>query len=151
MNDWLAGLAWTLIPAVDLSLAVLILLVQLIIYPSFAHCDRQQFSAWHQRYTGLISWVVIPLMFGQVGLYGWRASQMLDWLTWWSAACIAVAWCSTFAWSVPVHQSLRQGGYDHTTIKALVRSNWPRCIAWLALALASIAASAARLAALPAS
>ena len=46
--------------AVDAALAVLILLVQLIIYPSFHVVADDGFSAWHRKYVNTIGFVVMP-------------------------------------------------------------------------------------------
>jgi len=54
--------------AFDFGMLVLIWLVQLIIYPSFEFTDKDAFLGWHEKYTGLITVVVLPLMLGQLGL-----------------------------------------------------------------------------------
>ena len=60
----------TLTLLADFGLVVLIWIVQLIIYPSFHVVANDAFAAWHKTYMALISYLVIPLMFGQVGLHG---------------------------------------------------------------------------------
>jgi len=46
--------------AVDFGMLILIWLVQLIIYPSFQYSARESFIQWHEKYTGLITLVVLP-------------------------------------------------------------------------------------------
>ena len=53
------------------GLVVLIWLVQVIIYPAFADIAPQRFTRWHAGYTRALTWIVMPLMLGQVALLGW--------------------------------------------------------------------------------
>lgn len=117
--------------AVSLALAVLIWLVQLIIYPSFHHLDRERFVAWHLRYTGLITWIVLPLMLGQVGLLGLllATDPAPAAALWAQAPLVALAWLATFIFSVPAHGRLQQGK-DDRQIAWLVSTNWIRTAAW---------------------
>ncbi|WP_442505800.1 hypothetical protein SH528x_004609 [Novipirellula sp. SH528] len=120
-------------PLVDAGLFVLIWLVQWIIYPSFEFCDPDRFKSWHTRYTQLISFFVIPLMFAQVGLHGWAIVSDPSIAGWFAILCIAIAWGSTFVLSVPCHNRLQQHGYDVATIGRLVQTNWVRTAAWTAV------------------
>lgn len=118
---------------IDFGLLILIWLVQLIIYPSFRHCEANQFQAWHNTYTGLISLFVVPLMVAQLGIYGWWVATRGEGADYLVLGLIALIWVVTFAWSVPCHDTLHRVGFDRQVINQLVLSNWPRTIAWTAI------------------
>ena len=52
------------------GLVVLIWLVQVVIYPAFAEIAPEHFTRWHAGYTRAVTWIVAPLMLGQVALLG---------------------------------------------------------------------------------
>lgn len=52
----------------DFGLCILIWVVQLIVYPSFAFYNNTQLLKWHKTYTKAIALIVIPLMLGQLGI-----------------------------------------------------------------------------------
>lgn len=116
--------------AVNLAMAVLIGIVQLVIYPSFRHAEPRGFRTWHESYTGRITVFVVPLMFAQLGLLAYltiRDFRPLDGIA--LGACL-VAWIATFTLSVPCHGALQKRGKDLPTIERLIRTNWVRTIAW---------------------
>ena len=51
---------------VDAGLAILIWMVQLIIYPSFLYYSEENLYAWHQKYTSKIAVIVVSLMLFQL-------------------------------------------------------------------------------------
>lgn len=104
--------------------------MQIIIYPSFAHISVSRFKNWHRRYTGLISFFVVPLMFGQVGLHVLQWTSPANWMWTVNAVLILAAWISTFALSVPCHHHLANVGHAPHVIRRLVRTNWIRMLAW---------------------
>lgn len=112
------------------GLAILIWLVQLIIYPGFHRIPREVFPVYHRWYALRISLVVLPLMIGEVVfVVGW----------WWSGAdpndaylatlAVGVVWLSTFVLQVPIHKRLQEGK-DEALIRRLVATNWIRTAAW---------------------
>jgi hypothetical protein len=112
------------------GLAILIWLVQLIIYPGFHRIPREVFPVYHRWYALRISLVVLPLMIGEViFVVGW----------WWSGAdpndaylatlAVGVVWLSTFMLQVPIHKRLYDGK-DDDLIRRLVATNWIRTAAW---------------------
>lgn len=118
---------------IDAGLFVLIWLVQMIIYPSFKYTDPEHLIEWHGKYSTLITFFVIPLMFGQVGVIAWQFSEQRSlWLIL-SAVAVVVAWVSTFTLSVPIHSKIAGGGADENDLWRLVVTNWPRTIAWTAV------------------
>lgn len=112
----------------DGGLLILIWMVQLIVYPSFRHVDLARFEQWHSQYTRRITVIVLPLMFAQVGLVGAQVLSQSSWHVIGSVVCVALAWVSTFALSVPCHERLRQP--NAAEIERLIRTNWPRTILW---------------------
>ena len=50
----------------DFGLLVLIWMVQLVVYPGFKYYQRERLLEWHARYTSRISYIVGPLMLGQL-------------------------------------------------------------------------------------
>lgn len=122
----LPGLAF----AIDLSLMVLIWMVQVIVYPSFLQVDLQKLQNWHKTYTQRITCFVIPLMFTQVGLWVTFTVQQGSLLTGAAMAMIALCWVSTFALSVPLHDKISKGATDKATLERLVLTNWPRTVLW---------------------
>jgi len=123
--------------AVDLALAVLSWLVQLIIYPAFAAVDRAGFCAWHAGYTRRISRVVVPLMLLQVLLHAltaWRQASAAAVLP---AGLLVVAWLATFLVAVPCHRRLGAEGCRPDVLRRLLAANAVRTVAWTAMALVS--------------
>ncbi|MEM7037296.1 MAG: hypothetical protein AAF570_09975 [Bacteroidota bacterium] len=104
-------------------------MVQLIIYPSFKYADPEQFPRWHGKYSALICLFVIPLMFGQVGIYGWLLVTDFNALVLAGAALVVAVWIATFVWIVPVHERLDKG-LDVVQVQKLVRLNWIRTVCW---------------------
>ncbi len=118
---------------INFGLVVLIWLVQLIIYPSFAYIGEAEFGDWHRKYVNRISSVVIPLMLGQMLLVirlVFLASG-LSYLLMLSG--IIIIWISSFSLSVPCHRKLQKNGKDQGVIKLLVQTNWVRTIVWTAV------------------
>ena len=124
--------------AVDFGMLVLIWLVQLIIYPSFEFTDSDSFIAWHEKYSGLITIVVLPLMLGQLALTLYQLSQEQSWSTIACVALIAFCWIVTFTLSVPAHNQLQAMGNEVEIVRWLVLTNWLRTIAWTAISILSV-------------
>ena len=127
MNEYLPVIR----SAVDAGMVVLILLVQLIIYPSFRAIGNDVFSSWHHRYVTAIGFIVVPLMLVQAGCI---AIQLLDIAAWGnilSAAAMLGAWIVTFTLSAPYHRKLQQEGKDPDIINRLIHTNWLRTTCWL--------------------
>ena len=129
--------------AVDLGMVVLIWLVQLVVYPAFREIDPTRFGSWHRDYRQRISLIVVPLMFGQVGLHGAALSQ--DATGWGIASALAIAgaWGVTFVSSVPRHAALQRDGKDLAVIDSLITTNWWRTALWSFAFASSLCATAA--------
>src|SRR4051812_14743609 len=61
---------------------------------------------WHAGYTRAVTWIVAPLMLGQVVLLAWLAVVRPSRFVLLAAAMVAVAWIATFALAVPAHDTL---------------------------------------------
>ncbi|MEK0446714.1 MAG: hypothetical protein RLZZ399_2035 [Verrucomicrobiota bacterium] len=124
--------------AISLALAVVLWVVQTIIYPAFSAIDPAQFQKWHEAYTGKIAKIVAPLIFLQAIGVAIRRGYLSETTPLWIAECAltVAAWMVTAMVSVPLHRSL-QKARSEKAIQLLVRTNWVRTIAWSGTALCS--------------
>ena len=113
-----------------LVLLGLILVIQIVHYPSFHFVPAERFSDFSTFHSKRISFIVIPLMtfefIGAVWLFttNWREPLA-------AAALIMVLsiWLVTFFISVPLHQRLVRDK-DPAIINRLITTNWLRTAAW---------------------
>ena len=112
----------------DSGLLVLIWLVQLIIYPSFRYTEEKEFIFWHARYTSLITLIVSPLMFLQIGVE--MVHIFHDNFRWMRILMILAVLIVTFSLSVPYHKRLNRAGKEPLIISRLVLTNWLRTVIW---------------------
>jgi len=112
-------------------MVILILLVQLIIYPSFRVIAEDAFMSWHRRYVIIIGFIVMPLMLVQAGCIAVQLLTAVDGWTVLSAAAVLGAWSVTFTVSAPCHRRLQCKGRDTETIDRLIRTNWLRTVCWI--------------------
>ncbi len=114
----------------DFGLVILIWIVQLMIYPSFRYYSENQLLQWHQKYTVAISFIVIPLMFGQLITASLQVIEERNFFTIGSLILIALVWVSTFTQFVPIHNNIASGIVNENLLKELVTKNWIRTILW---------------------
>ncbi|MBS9462142.1 hypothetical protein KIM67_06945 [Flagellimonas sp. 389] len=114
----------------DFGLLVLIWMVQLIIYPSFIFYEKADLIKWHQVYVKRISYVVIPLLFGQLLISLWQIYAFVSIYTIGSFALIVCAWISTFTQFVPMHNQISSTKFDTKLLQHLVHRNWLRTALW---------------------
>ncbi len=115
---------------IDFGLVVLLWLVQRIIYPSFMQVAPERLVEWHAQYTQQMGYIVVPLMFGQLGLSVlavWQVGVGLDWL---DLLLVLSCWGLTFGFSVPLHQQIAAGESHPKVLQRLVVTNWPRTLVW---------------------
>ena len=115
---------------IDFGLVVLIWMVQLVIYPSFCYYDDARLKRWHQKYTRQVTYIVLPLMVGQVI---WHANMLwgqFDVAGITQFAMILVVWGLTFFKAVPLHNKIDRDDQPLATAILLVRWNWPRTVLW---------------------
>jgi len=115
---------------IDFGLVVLLWLVQWIIYPSFIEVAPDRLLSWHLKYTQRMGYIVAPMMFAQLGLSGWAASQVGCGLAWLDLLLVLSCWGLTFLLSAPLHQRISAGESDRVLLQHLVRTNWPRTLIW---------------------
>ena len=114
----------------DFGLFVLIWTVQLIVYPSFRFYSPEELRSWHRRYTPRISFIVIPLMLGQLMLYGTLLQQEKNTYSIGSFSLVLLVWLLTFTVFVPRHKGITAGESSEKTLKELVDFNWGRTLIW---------------------
>jgi hypothetical protein len=114
----------------DFGLLILIWLVQLIIYPSFNYMDDVNLSAWHPKYTNMISVVVMPLMLIQLFSTFYLTFNQFNWILFTQCILIILLWASTFFQAVPLHNQIDSGNEIQNAAVKLVQINWKRTIMW---------------------
>jgi len=114
----------------DTGLLILIWMVQLIIYPSFLYYQRDNLITWHKKYTGLITIIVAPLMFGQLGCSVYDLINDLQILSIVKLGLIFLVWISTFLYFAPTHGKISKGDFSEKTLQELVKRNWFRTLTW---------------------
>jgi len=122
----------------DAGLVVLIWMVQLVVYPSFTFYNLNNLRRWHDNYTKQITFIVIPLMIGQLTAIGMQLWSNLTWYTMFSGLLVFLLWGSTFLKFVPLHNRITAGDFDEKTLDDLVRYNWGRTVLWSVLFLISV-------------
>lgn len=114
----------------DAGLFVLIWMIQLLIYPSFLYYSNANLHSWHNLYTRRLSFIVIPLMLGQLTLaviqlvYNATTENIVMLLL------ILAIWISTFLQFVPIHNSIAKNNINKFILQQLVNRNWLRTILW---------------------
>lgn len=119
----------------DTGLLVLIWMVQLIIYPSFLFYKKEALRQWHAIYVKRISFIVIPLMFGQTLTAVYQCFGSINTYTLCSVLLILLVWVLTFVLFVPRHNAVANHLYTAKTLKELVALNWYRTAIWSVICL----------------
>jgi DMSO reductase anchor subunit len=117
----------------DFGLVILIWLVQLVIYPSFLYYLRDDLIRWHKKYTPRITFIVLPLMLGQLMLYGSILQEGKTFYSIGAFVLVLIAWLLTFTIFVPRHKEISGGTYSEKTLSQLVKFNWSRTFIWTLL------------------
>jgi hypothetical protein len=105
-------------------------MVQLVIYPSFKFYSTVELRKWHSRYTRLVSFVVVPLMFGQLITSGWLSYQNPSPLLIIKLVLIFAIWGLTFLIFVPLHHNIDRQENPERFLDSLVNKNWMRTVLW---------------------
>ncbi len=120
----------TLSLLIDFGMLVLIWMVQLLIYPGFKYFERRQLIIWHTKYTRNMTYIVMPLMLGQLLLHSYQtyldvsAAQLI------ALFLVLINWTLTFTIFVPLHQKISNNRFENTDLQQLERLNWWRTIIW---------------------
>ena len=123
----------------DFGLCILIWMVQLIVYPSFAFYNNTQLLTWHKTYTKAIALIVIPLMLGQLGIVKYQVFLTQNTYTLVSIVFVVFLWGITLLKFAPMHQQISEGNTQIQLLKTLVQMNWIRTIIWTLLFVLSAA------------
>ena len=115
---------------VDFGMCVVLWLVQLVIYPSFLRIEPSELLAWHRAYTFRVSFVILPLMLGQLVLAILSVLEGPSILEWLAFALVLACWILTFFVSASLHRKIEQNDTTKETRQKLITTNWPRTILW---------------------
>ena len=122
----------------DFGLLVLIWLVQLVIYPSFLFYESGNLKRWHKEYTQKITYVVLPLMMGQLIITTVHLYDNFSTFTLGSFLMIIALWIMTFLIFVPLHSKISNNENNLSSIHQLIRLNWIRTLLWSGLFVSSL-------------
>lgn len=117
----------------DFGLVVLIWMVQLIIYSSFQFYTSEELVLWHSKYTVAISFIVMPLMLGQLAVSAFQFVRLRNFYTVSSLIVVCLIWILTFTVFVPIHNSIASNSFTADSLESLVQKNWSRTFLWSAL------------------
>ncbi len=119
LSSFLTGLIW---------------FVQVVHYPIFIKVPTSHFVNYqttHMHTTGqvvalpMLAELLVSILLAFVKLPGnWQ------WVNYGCLACVVLIWIVTFFVSVPIHNHLVSGGFNHLFIQKLVATNWLRTITW---------------------
>ena len=129
---------------IDFGLVVLIWIVQRIVYPSFLHYNHKDLVPWHNTYTSRFTFIVMPLMVGQLGISIYQLILEINLYTVLSLIIILIIWLSTFLQFIPIHAKISKGKVSEKLLISLVKKNWIRTFLWTALFLYSMLITAMR-------
>lgn len=122
----------------DFGLMTMIWMVQLIIYPSFLYYEKKALRRWHDKYTFRISYIIVPLMFGQLGLSIFQLLETLSIYSIGSFILIMLIWGDTLIQFVPMHTKITVDNFEKEMLSRLIKRNWFRTFLWTALFLWSM-------------
>ena len=114
----------------DLGLAVLIWMVQLVVYPSFKYFAPADLFNWHQKYTVRITYIVVPLMVGQLLVSGFLVYETITFYSLGSFILVLSLWAITFSLFVPIHEKIGSNSFTPEDLYLLEKRNWIRTILW---------------------
>ncbi len=126
----------------DFGLLILIWIVQIIIYPSFRFYAPKDLLIWHEKYTKLITFIVLPLMMVQLSSTIILTYTEFSWNFGVQLVLIILIWFSTFLQAVPLHNKISSGKDIVPSSIKLVRVNLLRTILWTIIFLMSFFSTA---------
>lgn len=125
--------------AFDTGMLTLIWIVQLVIYPSLSRYSESNLKSWHPIYTKRVTYIVMPLMLGQLGLSIYNIMQSPNTASILHLTLILSAWAITFLRAVPLHQSIDNSLESIKTANELIKINKSRTLIWTLTWLLSLA------------
>ncbi len=116
-----------------LPLVGLVWMVQVVSYPQFANVGASSFTSYHAAHARLITWVVAPLMLGElIASFAWvltKSDAVPRPLGLLGLALTLFVWLVTATIAVPYHNALADG-FSQSAHRMLVSTNWLRTSAW---------------------
>ncbi|WP_420596520.1 hypothetical protein [Deinococcus sp.] len=120
--------------AVTWALVGLILTIQWVHYPLFAHVGEANWPAYERGHQTRITFLVGPLMLAELLSAGYLALRpppgLPEWSIWTGLALVLLIWLSTGFVQSPLHGRL-SARFDARLHASLVSGNWFRTLAWL--------------------
>jgi len=114
----------------DFGVVVLIWMVQLIIYPGLLYYNENDLNKWHDKYTTLMSYVVLPLMILQLLLHCYDFWTHRDLINAIMLALVGAVWIITLTMAVPLHGNVASKKYIRQSLEKLIGVNWYRTVLW---------------------
>ena len=106
-----------------------ILMTQLITYPSFLKIDKNDFVSFHKKYVRNISFIAVPIMILELLTLVYMNVYINNLLFMKSLLVLIVIWLVTFIIIVPIHNQLSKK-LEIDKIVSLIRYNWIRTVLW---------------------
>jgi len=92
--------------------------------------NQTNLKSWHPIYTKRVTYVVLPLMLGQLGLSSYLMIVEGHLIEIAHLILILIAWAVTFFKAVPLHQSLEISDGGLATAHELININKSRVLVW---------------------
>ncbi len=122
----------------DFGLVVLVWTVQLAIYPGFRYFQTSDLKIWHPKYSRGISFIVAPLMLGQLGMSIYFLGLNVTSYTIGNLVLVLVTWVITFGWAIPLHKAIDQKAEFSVEVESLIKINRLRALTWTIILLWTI-------------
>ena len=107
----------------------ILIITQIISYPSLSSIDNSYFEKYHKNYVNKISYVVIPFMLIELFSLLFLTYHISDLFMIKSLLILMTIWLFTFICIVPLHNSL-SNKRSVDIINSLINYNWFRTILW---------------------
>lgn len=115
---------------IDFGMLVLIWMVQLLIYPGFKYFEREKLIIWHAQYTRNMTFIVMPLMLGQLLLHSYKTYMSFNVIQILALFLVILSWILTFTIFVPLHQKIHNKHFENIDLRQLEIFNWWRTVIW---------------------
>jgi hypothetical protein len=122
-----------------LSMFLIIIIVQIVIYPQFTEVGKKELKRYSTLHMKRISYIVVPIMLIEMGSLLYLLSQIpiYNIYLWLCILSLALIWVLTFFKIVPVHQQIATQAKQEL-IPKLIQLNLYRTLLWTIKACASI-------------
>lgn len=111
-----------------------IVVVQIVLYPLFSGVGYDDFMSYHRQHVTRMGAVVgLPMVIELLSaalLLCFIPQGVSSGYIYFGLILVTLVWVVTLCFSIPAHHRLKQG-FDVSSHRLLVRSNWFRTAAWL--------------------